>query len=149
MKLDTEKLDNVFEQKRLECKADHVPCTVQTTYANLDGKQDHLLRRELKLLDSKRVVIGVEYDEEGNPAEVYTENKDGKRVKLSLAQETRQQTLPNLIEERLKIVSKTISKEDKTISQHSQETTKENTKTPRKKITTNIKNIFTSNEKRA
>ncbi len=147
MNVDSSKLETVFEQKRLECKLDQVPCTVQTTYSNLDGKQDHLLRRELKLLDSKRVIIGVEYDEQGNPAEVYTENKDGKRVKLSISQEARPQTLPNLIEERLKVVSKALNKPPLENTSSKEET--KTPKAPKRKLLKATKEFFTNTQKRA
>ena len=101
MTVDAKKLENTFEQKRMACKADHIPCTVQSTYSNLDGKEDVLVRKELKLLGSKKVIIGVEYDKEGQPIEVYTQDAKGKRLKLSLETAPRNTALPDLIEERL------------------------------------------------
>ncbi len=150
MTADAKKLENVFEQKRLECRADNIPCTVKSTYSNLDGKKDVLVRKELQLIDSKQVVIGVEYDLEGTPVEVYTQDAKGNRIKLTAEAPKRNTTLPDLIEERLNSVSRVM--ENKLPTNKDKSALKENKKSPAKKITPKDKNFLkriTEIEKRA
>lgn len=108
--------ETLLETKHLEYKADLIPCTVQSTYLSPDGKEknDILIKRELKL-DSGQVIFGIEYDDKGNPAEAYTTDSEGKRVRLiaeSMQNKGQNQTLPDLISERLETAKiKTKAKE--------------------------------------
>ena len=140
MTADAKKLENVFEQKRLECRADNIPCSVKSTYSNLDGKKDVLVRKELQLVDSKQVVIGVEFDAEGIPVEVYTQDAKGNRIKLTAEAPKRSNTLPDLIEERLNSVSRVI--ENKSSNTQDKSVSKENKKIPAKKITPKDKSFI-------
>lgn len=150
MTADAKKLENVFEQKRLECRADNIPCTVKSTYSNLDGKEDVLVRKELQLLDSKQVVIGVEFDTDGTPVEVYTQDAKGKRIKLTAEAPKRSSALPDLIEKRLNSASRVIEKKSPTKEDKS--TSTENKKSSTQKLSVKDKNFLkriTEIEKRA
>ncbi len=109
--------EEVLKKKHLEYKADHIPCTVQSTYFSPDKKHDTLMRREL--MTNGQVIFGIEYDTNGNPAEVYTTDSEGKRIKIATeSMDNENQNLPNLISERLEIAkskTKTKTKENSTL----------------------------------
>jgi len=105
-----ENADNILNQQHFECRLDQVPCTVQSTYTKF-GKEDVLVSRELKLLPSEKVILGVGYDNQGNPVEMYTYDAKGQKVDLCAKEEKKNKALPNLIEERLNSVTRTLAKE--------------------------------------
>lgn len=111
MTVELENAENLIKQKYLEYRADHIPCTVRSTYTNLDGKKDIPVSTELKLIDSNRTIIGIEYDANGKPAEVYTTDAKGKKIKLKTDEPKRSSKLPDLIGKRLTEATKAISKE--------------------------------------
>lgn len=111
-KVNLENAERLIEQKHLECRADHVPCTVQSTYSNLDGSEDKLVRRELKLLDTNRTVIGIEYDANENPAEIYTTDAKGNKIKLKTEEPKQSNAVRDLIGERLEKATKAISNKE-------------------------------------
>lgn len=112
MTVDLKNAERIIEQKHLECRADHVPCTVQSTYTNLDGSEDKLVRRELKLLDTNRTVIGIEYDANENPAEIYTTDAKGNKIKLKTEEPKQSNAVRDLIGERLEKATKAISNKE-------------------------------------
>ena len=108
-KVNLENAEHLIKQKHLECRADHVPCTVQSTYSNLDGSENKLVRRELILLDTNRtVVIGIEYNANGNPAEIYTTDTKGNKIKLKTEEPKQSNAIRDLIGERLEKATKAI-----------------------------------------
>ena len=112
-KVNLENAERLIEQKHLECRADHVPCTVQSTYSNLDGSKDKLVRRELILLDTtNRTVIGIEYDANENPAEIYTTDAKGNKIKLKTEEPKQSNAVRDLIGERLEKATKAISNKE-------------------------------------
>lgn len=97
-------LERLFDKKYLDCRADQIPCTVKETYFKPDNTKDDgmLIRKELISLDeSKRVILGIEYDDKGQPAEVYTTDAKGKRIKLVAENPQQSNKLPDLISKRL------------------------------------------------
>ena len=129
-----ENADNILNQQHTECRLEKVPCTVQSTYTKF-GKEDVLVSRELKLLPSEKVILGVGYDNQGNPVEMYTYDAKGQKVDLCAKEEKKNKALPNLIEERLNSVTRTLKTKEKETTP-----TVEKTNEP-KKVKTIQKNI--------
>lgn len=133
-------LERLFHKKHLDCRADHVPCTVKETYFKPDNTQDDgmLIRKELISLDeSKRVILGIEYDDKGHPAEVYTTDAKGKRIKLVAENPQQSNMLPDLISKRLEQARNlTNAKELPTV-------TKEPATTPKRSIKKTVRQPLT------
>jgi hypothetical protein len=137
-----ETCEKLFAEKHLAYRADHVPCTVKNTYFNPDNNNDDgtLIRRELILLENgtEKVIFGIEYDDKGHPAEAYTTDSKGKRIKLVTEAKEQSNTLPNLISERLsKARNLTNAKELPTV-------TKEPATAPKRSIKKTVRKPLTS-----
>ncbi len=116
----TKYCEDLLKQKCLEYKADHVPCTVQSTYFSPNKNEDILTKRELILTNTGTVIFGIEYDASGNPAEAYTTDSKGKRVKLvtdSMGKDNEDKNLPDLISERLETAKSKTQTKTKTSNQ--------------------------------
>lgn len=112
--------EKLLTQKHLEYKADHVPCTVQSTYFSPNKNEDILTKRELILTNTGKVIFGIEYDANGNPAEAYTTDSKGNRVKLvtdSMDKNNESKNLPDLISERLETAKNKTQNNTKTSKQ--------------------------------
>ena len=112
--------EKLLTQKHLEYKADHIPCTVQSTYFSPKKGENILTKRELILTKTDKVIFGIEYDANGNPAEVYTTDSKGNRVKLvtdSMDKNNESKNLPDLISERLETAKSKTQTKTKTSKQ--------------------------------
>ncbi len=107
MTKDLRNADNVLNQTHFAYRTDHIPCTIQCNYTKF-GKEEILTSRELKLLSGK-TILGIGYDNQGNPVEMYTYDTKGKKVQLTAEKEEKANTLPNLIEERLNSLTKALA----------------------------------------
>ena len=61
MTYDLKNADMILEQTYFNYRADHIPCSIKKTYTQF-GKNDTLVSRELKELNSPEVILGVGYN---------------------------------------------------------------------------------------
>jgi len=101
-----DKLEALQNQTLLENKLNLIPTTLRNIYSGIDGT-NKLVAREL-VVDG-RVMIGIEYADDGSVASAYTTNSKGKRINLN--KKEAKEAPKDLISERLAELSKSITKQ--------------------------------------
>ena len=112
-------LNSYIENLINECKQDCVPLRIRDIYNKFDKKNPLLVRREYTKGDQRmdpsafgsNVVIGIIYDNHGNPVEIYQTDEQGKvsYITSNFQSSNEEHNDPNKVKELLENVSKIVA----------------------------------------
>lgn len=148
MKLDANELNNIFDKLHNVYKKKHISCTIQEVYSNLDNKQDKLIRKEFKLKDENRVILGAEYNDAQEVAFVYTEDSNGRRQAIDM-EKSKDNSKVNTLAMMKSNNRLATALENKAKQQTKEPTVKEPTSSKSQEITPELLAILSAYDKRA